>query len=195
MERFRKAEERKQWICDFVAGVFGMKRIKVQPPKTDDIVFGYFQSSCEVAPEDNAWGFELHKNGQLVVRHDRRPPDWKFKKELYQLPKEAVGRLQDLLRPFVPTFQNFVMHTEYLGLDGWDDNFYYLGYDFSAWCIDGRTEEKLDSYKAGSPEYDDYKQDLTVLEIFRKGCGILRDYGFEITLDGLRRVDGEDGVE
>lgn len=188
LDRFRKAEERRQQIYDLVAGAFGFKRIKVHSPKSDDLVFGYFQSSCEVLAVDNAWGFEIHKNGQMIFRHDRRPPDWKFKKELYHLPKEAIIRLQDFLRPLIPTFQDFVMHTEYLGLDGYDDNFYFLGYDFSAWCIVLRQQEKLKDYAVGSDEYLDYQQDLTIRDLFQKGCDILHDYGFDITLDGLQTM-------
>jgi len=183
-------KEEQDRISDLILGYFGLKRVKVQPPKSDDVVFGYFQSSCDVIDEDNAWGFDVYKDGRLVHKHDRSEKK-PFDEEQYQLPDEAVKRLQALLRPEIPKFQNFVMHTSYRGLDGWTDNFEYLGYDMAAWCIYHRAKEKLDSYKAGSTDYIDYQQDLTVLELFCKGCAILRDYGFDITLDGLRKMDGE----
>ena len=184
-------KEEQDRISDLILGYFGLKRVKVQPPESDYVVFGYFQSSCEVIDEDNAWGFDVLKDGRLIHKHDRSEKK-PFDEEQYQLPREAVEQLQALLRPEIPKFQNFVMHTNYMGLDGWTDNFSYLGYHMGAWCIHCRAKEKLDSYKAGSTDYIDYQQDLTVLELFHKGCAILRDYGFDITLDGLRKIDGEE---
>ena len=168
-------------------GMLGMERVKVEGPVSKDKVVGYFKSDCE-GYEDDAWEFDVYENGTLIYQHDRRK-DGKLREDAFHLPHEAMERLEQAFKPYSNQFPEFVMHTGLLGLDGWSNMFYFLGYCFVSWVIEERKPEDFVRKEHWDDEYyQDRQQERIMIEMFNKGCDILRDYGFDISLAGFRRM-------
>ena len=180
-----QAEELEQFKS--LLGLLGLERVKAEGPVSKDKVFSYFKSGCE-GYKDDSWGFDVYQNGTLVYLHDHRK-DGKLREDVFQLSHEAIEKLEQSFKPYANQFPEFVTHTGLLGLDGWSNTFYFLGYCFKSWGIEERKPEDFVRNENMDDEYNqDRQQERIMIEMFNKGCDILRDYGFDISLAGFRRM-------
>ena len=168
---------------DIKKGIYKFKRVKVDGLVSPDAMFGYSRHACEAGP-DNPWEFGVNENGTIFFHYDMKPGG-EMKSDTYQLPQEALNKLRKAFQPYKAVLSQFVVHTGLLGVGGWTDRFWFLGYDVGGWCLKNRKPEDFARQDGMTEEYwQDRQQDKIMLEMFRKGCDILHDYGFDITWDG-----------
>lgn len=73
--------------------------------------------------------------------------------------------------------------------DGWRDRFLILGYEFYVWCPERAPQELFSILEEDSQLYVDALQINKMLDLFDASAGILKNYGFDVTLERIERIE------
>lgn len=176
-----------------LAALLGYPHTKVRRPKSPDILISYQRrKSCASHRGTDDWEFKILRDGRLIYIH---PYKRKARcKETFQLPDACMDELLRLLDPREEELREFVFATRSMGLDGWRDRFMFLGYEFYIWCPHRVPQENLPYYDKRSRLYADVVQNNALLDLFDASACILKNFGFDVTLERIERIGNASGT-